>query len=316
MSYVFRADASQSIGSGHVMRCSAIAEELISRGEEVVFVGEYAEVPWLVDWINGLGFSQIFRSPISYISNPVTDVLILDSYRLPIEDEFIQNKKWKGVVSIVDELTPNYFANLVIHPGISVALKSHSGTKILTGPKYIPLRKSIKKSEINRIHNKSLTILIVGGGTDSFNFVDSMCSALQSINAQFKAYFFTNNAPEHNLDYRFTALKIGSELDEYANSADLVFTTASTTSLEFVAREVAIGIGCAIDNQEECYQALSSANIAMPIGRFILGNWNFDDSRIKALVISSDIRDSLRNEASGFIDLGGAKRVVDEILKL
>ena len=39
MRYVLRADASESIGAGHVMRSSAIAEELIARGENVVFVG-------------------------------------------------------------------------------------------------------------------------------------------------------------------------------------------------------------------------------------------------------------------------------------
>ena len=47
MRYVLRADASQSMGSGHVMRSSAIAEELIARGEDVVFVGQISEIPWL-----------------------------------------------------------------------------------------------------------------------------------------------------------------------------------------------------------------------------------------------------------------------------
>ena len=90
MRYVFRADASQSIGSGHVMRSSAIAEELIARGEIVIFVGQISNVPWLAQRINNLGFSQILSSPESFMSNPITYVLILDSYIVTVEEIFIQ----------------------------------------------------------------------------------------------------------------------------------------------------------------------------------------------------------------------------------
>ena len=43
MRYVLRADAPEFIGAGHVMRSSAIAEELIARGENVIFVGQVSD---------------------------------------------------------------------------------------------------------------------------------------------------------------------------------------------------------------------------------------------------------------------------------
>ena len=89
MRYVLRADASQSIGAGHVMRSSAIAEELIARGDDVVFVGQISGLPWVEERIGTLGFTQIHNNPGDFNSNPNSDVLLLDSYEIPVSDDFI-----------------------------------------------------------------------------------------------------------------------------------------------------------------------------------------------------------------------------------
>ena len=95
MRYILRADSSSKIGSGHVMRLSAIAEELVARGEKVTFIGRFAEIPWLASRMNALGFSEILQDSTEFLPNLVTDVLILDSYTLPVDDDFIDEiKKW------------------------------------------------------------------------------------------------------------------------------------------------------------------------------------------------------------------------------
>lgn len=316
MRYVLRADASQSIGSGHVMRSSAIAEELIARGEDVVFVGQISEIPWLAIRINSLGFTEIYSVTNEFISNPERDVLILDSYFVPVSEAFIQPNKWRAVVTIADELTPAYETNLIIHPGLSTHLAAKAGAKVLAGPKYVPFRGSIQKNERSADGKSILEILVVGGGTDLFGFVAAICEELKGIANGFHASIFTNNNELSKLGSRFTVVPIGSELDEYAMNVDLVFTTASTTSLEFIAREVAVGIGCAVDNQEEYYESLSAFGVAVPVGRFIEGNWQIDHTKIAELVNSGSIREDLRRNCAGLIDLGGAGRIVDEILKL
>ena len=118
MRYVLRADASQSIGSGHVMRSSAIAEELIARGENVVFVGQISDLPWVEERIASLGFTHIHNNPSGFISNLKSDVLLLDSYEISVNDTFINPVNWLHIAAIVDELTPNYRCTLRIHPGL------------------------------------------------------------------------------------------------------------------------------------------------------------------------------------------------------
>jgi spore coat polysaccharide biosynthesis predicted glycosyltransferase SpsG len=298
------------------MRSSAIAEELITRGMNVVFVGEFSDVPWLVDRINGLGFSQIFSESGSFISDPNTDVLILDSYIVQIDDDFIQKRKWKAIVAITDDVTPSYISDLIIHPGLSADWIRVTNAKVLAGPRYIPFRKSIKKNHKSSEKLEILEILVVGGGTDSFNFVEAICGALKETKGNFHACLFTNNSALAQLDSRFTAVPIGSALDEYSDRAELVFTTASTTSLEFIAREIPVGIGYAIENQEEYYETLSFAEVASPIGRLIENNWEIEESRVALLVQSQELRDALRQKCVGLMDLEGAKRIVDEILIL
>jgi spore coat polysaccharide biosynthesis predicted glycosyltransferase SpsG len=298
------------------MRSSAVAEELIARGKIVIFAGQISNVPWLAQRINTLGFSQILSSPESFISNPYTDVLILDSYIVPVRDVFIQTEKWKSVVVLADEFTPAYEAAIVIYPGLSSKWISTLNAKILAGPKFIPFRKSIQKVEKASLNKVILEILVIGGGTDSFNFTGAVCEVLRDTPGNFHASIFANNTSLSEFDSRLSVVPIGSDLDELAKSAGLVFTTASVTSLEFIAREVAVGIGCATDNQEEYYGSLSTFGVAVPIGRFVAGNWELDQAQITELIYSIDLRDALRSKCANLIDLDGASRIADEILKL
>jgi spore coat polysaccharide biosynthesis predicted glycosyltransferase SpsG len=316
MRYVLHADSSPKIGSGHVMRLTAIAEELIKRNKSVVFIGQFTEIPWVASRIFGLGFSQILCSSAEYGSNPLTDVLILDSYSLPIEDPFIEQNKWRGIVTISDELTPKYTADLVIRPGINQDLDPEIHGKCLSGPKFIPLRKSITKLHKVTTDEEPIEILVVGGGTDPFNFVHAVSKSLMGFQGQFRARFFSNEPSLAKLDSRFTSIPIGPDLDMFANSAQLVFTTASTTSLEFIAREAAVGIACAVDNQQGYYKSLVEAGVAVPIGQYSQGYWQLNELNMIEMINSAELRKKLRKKSSGIIDLKGTIRIVDEILKL
>jgi spore coat polysaccharide biosynthesis predicted glycosyltransferase SpsG len=312
MRIVLRADASSLIGTGHLMRSLAILEEFKDRAFELVFVGKVQDLIWLTTKINEFGFTEIHESEDDFKSIPESDILILDSYTIPVDNTFVTNNDWKKIVVLCDELTPNYQADLYIHPGLEANWFKSPNQKILSGPNYIPLRKTISK---NRKINPTLKIVIVGGGTDPANFVENVAEVLSRSSAEFNAFCFTPNEPKVRLDARFTRLSVGSDLDFYASNADLAFTTASTTSLEFIAREIACGVACAVDNQRQYYNVLVENKVAVPIGTLQGSNWKLDENSIKRLLESGEIRKGLLDRCSNFIDLNGATRIVDEILK-
>ena len=313
MRYVFRADAAQDIGSGHVMRSTAIAEEFIARGEDVIFIGSTSGVPWLDGYLSNIGFSKIYPESMSFTSNPMLDVLILDSYTLQTDDAFIQPEKWHRIVLVADETTPSYKSDLVFYPGLLSNVKVRNDTKVFAGPKYIPFRSSIQKSKKKLQASEVIEILVVGGGTDPFNFVKEISKILTSLNENFHANVFSGDKHLIKSDSRITVFPIGPSLDECAGNADLVFTTASTMSLEFIAREKAVGIGCAVDNQKSYYNSLSSFGLAAPIGQYEASRWHINSDLVYELTTSADLRNSFVEKSSGLIDLQGVSRIVDII---
>ena len=94
MRYIVRADASIANGAGHVMRVSAIAEELINRNLDVIFVGDIKGLPWVQQRIVSLGFSEVHPDSSTFSANQESDVLILDSYVIDPGDAFVVQKKW------------------------------------------------------------------------------------------------------------------------------------------------------------------------------------------------------------------------------
>lgn len=318
MRYVFRADASRSIGSGHVMRSCAIAEELIARGKDVVLVGQILDLPWVEEIVASLGFSEIYKDPAKAVLNPESDILILDSYEIPIMDEFISPKNWLHVIAIADAQTPNYICELRIHPGLDPHWSGDSKIPILAGPKYIPFRASLSRSVYTgRDNEESLKIVVVAGGSDPNNLVNEIAKILSTFPDHFEVYLFSNLVTVLDLDTRFHYVEIGKYLDPISQDANLVLTTSSTSSLEFIARGLCVGIACAVENQRQYYESLGQLGIASQIGTYSPTNrWNLDRNAIHELVTSSELRNRITRNAFCLIDFKGASRIVDAIIAL
>jgi spore coat polysaccharide biosynthesis predicted glycosyltransferase SpsG len=180
----------------------------------------------------------------------------------------------------------------------------------------VPFRKSISKRTQIELHNSILKVLVVGGGTDAFNFVPAVYNKLKSLRIEFNVILFSDDMRTQNLDPRFCVIPIGINLDNYSEFADIVLTTASTISLEFIAREIPVAIACAVENQEEYFDTLVGQEVAYPIGRFLNGKWNFIDSNIEEVLNSPKLRQKLRTNSRKIFDLQGSKRIVEEIRKL
>jgi spore coat polysaccharide biosynthesis predicted glycosyltransferase SpsG len=314
MRLIVRADASPTIGAGHVMRLSSIIEESISRGIDTLFIGNIHEMPWVQERLENIDGLRIIESSVDFVPSEETDILLLDSYTLDVNDPLLVPNRWKSVVSIVDALTPPYKSNLQIHPGLSTTWPAEMN--VLCGPSFIPIRRNLRPA-VKEKNSRELRIVIVGGGTDLFGFGLSVAEALRNQNQDYEAIVFLK--PHNSLpfeDSRFEIREIGNSLDPIIDDADLILTTASTTCLEFIALGKAIGVLCGIENQLEYYQRITEIGLAAPLGRYEAGRWSINSDLLLKLISDDTLRKSLQARTTGFIDGKGCQRILDEILKL
>ena len=312
MRFIFRADASREIGTGHVMRSSVLAEEAISRGYECIFVGEISGVDWVANRIANMEFSQVVADSGSFESDSNSDVLILDSYSISTADAFISKKKWKLVMSICDEITPKYDVDIELCPSLKSSNTEQAASIVLSGPEYILIRSGIEKSKRYVTSGEVTKVLIFGGGSDPFGFVREISYVVSSMDLNLEIHIFSNEMIPANLSLGLIQHPLGSALDSVACDVDVVLTTASTSSLECIAREIPTGVACAVDNQEGCFEQLGRLGYASRIGvRSSKGVWDFDVNSILELLGSQNKRDSLKKATRGLIDFKGASRVID-----
>jgi UDP-2,4-diacetamido-2,4,6-trideoxy-beta-L-altropyranose hydrolase len=317
MRIIFRADASPKIGSGHVMRTSVVAEEAILRGHECVFVGSIVDMDWVRERIEGLGFKQIMLPNIFAPHERPQDILFLDSYSIDVKSHLVNKKYWRAIVLISDVLTPPYSNTIKILPGLREQDLNKLNDRTLSGPKYLPIRRSIQKTKAYEFESSSLRVAIVGGGSDPYNFVQEIAQLIPTLNVNFRGIFFTNDQ-SIGLDTKIhEVVKIGANFDELVKNCDAAITTSSTVALEFIAREIPIAVACAVDNQEGYYRELAELDLAVPIGkRSKDGIWELKSDQIGKLLGSKDLRDDLRQRMRGLVDLKGASRIVNMMEEL
>jgi spore coat polysaccharide biosynthesis predicted glycosyltransferase SpsG len=143
-----------------------------------------------------------------------------------------------------------------------------------------------------------------------------MAKLIAKLEAEFEVNFFTNEFSSIERDRRFNLFPIGAQLDLIGNKSELVFTTASTTCLEFIARGCVVGICSTTENQKQYYEELPRLGVAVPIGQITDGVWNLDLGIIEKLIVSKEYRDKYRKKSSRIIDLNGARRILNEVISL
>ena len=193
---IIRADASPSMGTGHVMRCLALAHAGISAGLDVQ-LASHCSVDWLCKRVNteGVPFVELpgpppteerpenllgFLNRFSYAA--ATSGIVLDGYHFSsaCHHEVMRSGYPLLLVDDYNHL-PFYHCNILLNPNIEPTADCYKGSigKKLLGPQYVLLRKDFLISRPAKIPPKvPERLLITLGGGNFINVLEKVASSL------------------------------------------------------------------------------------------------------------------------------------------
>ncbi|SFM06571.1 UDP-2,4-diacetamido-2,4,6-trideoxy-beta-L-altropyranose hydrolase [Gracilibacillus orientalis] len=296
-----RADASQQIGTGHVMRCLVLADQLRMQGVEVVFFCHHFPGN-LIAHIERKGFTvrvlshsasiddlkqnwkQDAEETLLYIRQYYTfDYFVVDHYALDYRWESTV-KPYVHQVMVIDDLAnrkhlcdslldQNLFANRVRRYQQWVA----PDTVLLLGPKYLLLREEFVTTKVKHSKGKTIDrILVSFGGSDPTNETLKTLEAITQIPDQnWQIDVVTGAAnPQIQALYHFTTLHKNMRLYEQTNriaelmaEADIAIGAGGTTTWERCYMQLPTITLEVADNQSEILDHLHVKGLVHHLGK-------------------------------------------------
>ncbi len=179
---LIRADASPEIGTGHVMRCLALAQAWQDQGGKAIFVMAQATPAVHARLAEG-GFEQACvpadtgtREDADYVAEAFrthqADWIILDGYRFDLE--YQQRIKLGGMkLLLIDDFgtAGQHCADLILNQNYGATdaqYRCGSGTRLLLGPDYAVLRREFRSwlGWSRPVCSSTSGLLVTLGGSD------------------------------------------------------------------------------------------------------------------------------------------------------
>lgn len=194
MKVLFRADASVQLGSGHVMRCLTLADELALRGHRVAFAC-LSQAGDMQQFIAGKGFEVVSLSGMADDAGEMADAmaawggadwLAVDHYGLAAEWEKPLYGRVRQIFVLDDSANRRHVCDLLLdqnlyrHPEDRYLGLVPEGCRLLLGPDFALLR-----AEFHRARNATCIrsaparrLLVSFGGSDPTNETEKVLEAL------------------------------------------------------------------------------------------------------------------------------------------
>jgi UDP-2,4-diacetamido-2,4,6-trideoxy-beta-L-altropyranose hydrolase len=212
MNVAFRVDASSTIGTGHLMRCLTLADEMKKRGAsscffsrhmpehlrdmltdkghlfkplhsppQAILAGDLAHAEWL-----GTTLEADAKDAILAMSYQTWDWLVVDHYALDVRWESALRQTVKRIL-VIDDLADrkhncdvlldqNFYADM----GSRYVCKVPDECQLLLGPRYALLREEFRqlRDKVNLRNGLIQRIFVFFGGVDAENYTGHAIQAL------------------------------------------------------------------------------------------------------------------------------------------
>jgi UDP-2,4-diacetamido-2,4,6-trideoxy-beta-L-altropyranose hydrolase len=338
MKLLIRADATIQMGTGHLMRCLALAQAVKHQGGIVYFAIFACPVPlqqrliaeeFKLNYLLGCELGSLLdaQKTAQFAEQLQCDWVCVDGYQFDADYQKTLNAT--GCRSIVlDDYGHSsfYYTHLILNQNLSAQTNlyqnRHPNTTLLLGIRYTLLRQEFWQwrgwqRQISKVANR---ILVTLGGSDPNNTTTWILDALQNIKDQtFNITVIVGNSNPHRnalikqvqhsiheIDLIFDT----TDMPSYLVNADLAISAGGSTTWELAFLGLPSIIVTLADNQKAIAKALHDQGIAISVGAVSELNSDQFVNVLQQLANSPEQRQVMSQKGQSLIDGEGVDRVI------
>ncbi|WP_344083198.1 spore coat protein [Luedemannella helvata] len=337
----FRCDAGQRAGVGHLVRCVALAEQLLAEGIEAVFLSDLGGVDW--------ARRQLDARRLPVVDGPTTpdglvaaardlglDAVVLDSYVLDAACGAALRRADVPVLAVVDGDHRGQEADLYLDQNLDAELYPldlPEGATRLAGVRYALLRDSVRRarpaSAPRARPDGPPRVLCFFGGTDAFDAAPVVAPLLIGTGVPLAATIVAGRPESREAlaaltpatGQAFEVIAPTDDLPALVRAADVVVSAAGTSLWELLCLGAPAAVLWVVDNQRLGYDRVLAHGLAAGLGRL-------DELRAEGAARAKAVgelrhllrdparRDILAGQGWKFIDGHGKRRVTEALLNV
>lgn len=338
---IIRADGNKELGLGHVMRCAAIAEAIVAKGDSVFFaVSDEASK----EVVERLGFNcavlsgshrRFSENDAELLANLASRLsasnVLVDSYAVGYA--FFNRLEQLGIsCTYIDDAYSfehgfsseprRWRVSSVVNYGFGFELESYkktfrnTSTSLYIGPRYAPVRSGFRNVEYV-VQKNVKRVLLTSGATNPSCTLERMAESCGRFlpNAHLTivvgALAEFDGARVNSLDYDI--VRNARNMPALMSESDIAVSAAGSTLYELSCVGVPMIAVPVVDNQV----ANARGVVRLDVGKAILNkSWETYElgEIIEALCGSRIMRESYSAKARELVDGAGAKRIAESIL--
>jgi UDP-2,4-diacetamido-2,4,6-trideoxy-beta-L-altropyranose hydrolase len=335
-SLLIRADASIAIGTGHAMRCLALAQAWQDAGGRAVFAMAeatstiqarlVAERCTVVSVSSAAGTVDDASHTIAIARIQNSDWVVVDGYHFTADYQRALKAAGLKILFLDDNgHAQHYSADLVLNQNVCARADRYVDrepeTRLLLGPKYCLLRREFGawrnwKREVSSVCRR---VLVMMGGSDPENLTARVMQALALAELEgventvviggSNPHFVKLQSLAAQSGQKITVRRDVSNMAEPMAAADVAISAAGSTCWELCLLGLPALLVDVADNQSELARELDRRGCAIHLGDRTVSVEKIAE-QLKRLVRSQELRQSLSLRSRELVDGDGAMRVV------
>jgi UDP-2,4-diacetamido-2,4,6-trideoxy-beta-L-altropyranose hydrolase len=341
MKLLIRVDASIQIGTGHAMRCLALAQAWQNAGDNAIFAMA-TKVPGLEARLRSEGIEYVYfpvplgsaedaKNTASLVQQVGSSWVIADGYHFKTEYQKII-KDYNLCLIVVDDYghADDYYADFILNQNIYAREELYHArkpyTQLLLGMDYALLRREFWQWRGWKHSHPTVAskLLITLGGSDPDNVTFKVIQALQQVDVKgleavvvvggSNPYYEQLQLASQESSCPICVKRNVTNMPELMAWADVAISAGGSTSWELAFMGVPSLIMIIADNQRLSVETLSKMGVFINLG------WHQDVSVIKIadalskLLVDTKNRVQMTQIGQKVIDGQGASRVLNKIL--